>query len=63
MLSLREPERRASALGAGRDKILTPPQPGEAFDNELIAFAYAGQGLNVELIETDKKAALLPRKN
>ena len=44
-------------------RILTPPQPGEAFDNELIAFAYAGQGLNVELIETDKKAALLPRKN
>jgi len=43
-------------------RILTPPQPGEAFDNEPIAFAFAGQGLNVELIATDKKAALLPRK-
>ncbi len=41
--------------------ILTAPEPGEAFDNEPIAFVYAGQGLNVELIETDKKAALLPR--
>ena len=43
--------------------ILTAPQPGEAFENERIAFVYAGQGLNVELIETEKKAALLPRRN
>lgn len=41
--------------------VVTAPQPGEAFDNEPIAFVYAGQGLNVELIESDKKAALLPR--
>ena len=44
-------------------RILTPPEPGEAFDNEPIAFAYAGNGLNVELIGTDRKAALLPRKS
>ena len=39
--------------------VLAAPQPGEAFDNEPIAFVYAGQGLNVELIATDRKAALL----
>lgn len=36
-------------------RILAPPAPGEAFDDELIAFAYAGFGLNVELIDTDKR--------
>jgi methylmalonyl-CoA/ethylmalonyl-CoA epimerase len=41
-------------------RVLIAPQPGEAFENELIAFAYAGQGLNVELIETCTKAGLLP---
>jgi methylmalonyl-CoA/ethylmalonyl-CoA epimerase len=41
-------------------RILAPPQPGEAFENAPIAFAYAGQGLNVELIDTEKKAGLLP---
>ena len=33
---------------------------GEAFENEDIAFVWAGQGLNIELIETDKKSRLLP---
>ncbi|MBD3347192.1 MAG: hypothetical protein GF401_19230 [Chitinivibrionales bacterium] len=37
-------------------RVLTDPQPGEAFDNEKIAFIYAGQGLNIELIDTEKKA-------
>lgn len=37
-------------------RVLAPPQPGEAFENERIAFVFAGQGLNIELIETDKKA-------
>ncbi len=37
-------------------RVLAEPQPGEAFENENIAFLYAKQGLNVELIETDKKA-------
>ncbi len=36
--------------------ILANPQPGEAFDNENIAFLYAKQGLNIELIDTDKKS-------
>ena len=37
-------------------RLLTPPQPGEAFENENIAFIYAKHGLNIELIETDLKA-------
>ena len=37
-------------------RILTWPQPGEAFENENIAFIFAKHGLNIELIETDIKA-------
>ena len=37
-------------------RILADPQPGEAFEDENIAFLYAKQGLNVELIDTDKRA-------
>jgi methylmalonyl-CoA/ethylmalonyl-CoA epimerase len=37
-------------------RILAAPQPGEAFENENIAFFYATQGLNIELIDTDKRA-------
>ena len=40
-------------------RVLSEPQPGEAFDNEKIAFIYAKQGLNIELIETEKKAKLI----
>jgi methylmalonyl-CoA/ethylmalonyl-CoA epimerase len=36
--------------------LLVPPQPGEAFDNENIAFLLTRFGVNIELIETDKKA-------
>ncbi len=38
---------------------LVPPQPGEAFNNHDIAFLKARYGLNIELIDTDEKAALL----
>jgi methylmalonyl-CoA/ethylmalonyl-CoA epimerase len=37
-------------------KILVPPQPGEAFENENIAFIYTNQGQTVEMIDTEKKA-------
>ena len=47
---------RLSELGL---RILSDPQPGEAFENENIAFVYAKQGLNIELISTDKKARRL----
>ena len=44
---------RLNALGA---HTLSPPQPGEAFENEDIAFVFCKMGLNIELIETDKRA-------
>ena len=37
-------------------RILADPQPGEAFENEKIAFLYGKYGLNIELIDTDKRA-------
>jgi methylmalonyl-CoA/ethylmalonyl-CoA epimerase len=40
-------------------RTIAQPQPGEAFKNEKIAFLYGKQGLNIELIETDKKAYLI----
>ena len=36
-------------------RVLAPPAPGEAFDDGLIAFGFAGCGLNVELIDTDRR--------
>ena len=39
---------------------LVPPQPGEAFDNKYIAFFLAKNRINFELIDTDKKANILP---
>lgn len=55
--SVSEEVARLAAMGL---RTLTPPQPGEAFDDEPIAFVYAGEGLNVELIDTDRRAGLLP---
>ena len=40
-------------------RVLAQPQPGEAFENENIAFVFAKQGLNLELIDTDKRAKIL----
>jgi len=40
-------------------RIITQPQPGEAFDNENIAFVFAKQGLNIEVIDTEKKAGII----
>ena len=40
-------------------RVLAAPQPGEAFAGEEIAFLFCKNGLNVELIETDKKARLI----
>ena len=46
---------------AGRGlKTLVPPQPGEAFNNHNIAFMLGKYGLNIELIDTDEKASLIP---
>ena len=39
--------------------LLVPPQEGEAFNNNKIAFLLARYGLNIELIDTDDKAEML----
>ncbi|MBL3591552.1 MAG: VOC family protein [gamma proteobacterium endosymbiont of Lamellibrachia anaximandri] len=35
--------------------VTLPPEKGEAFCNELISFLYLGSGLNIELIDTNKR--------
>ena len=37
-------------------RLITAPEPGEAFGDELIAFLFGQNGLNIELIDTGKKA-------
>lgn len=45
----------------GGARLITEPQPGEAFGDNLIAFLYLGFGLNVEVIDTDERSApILP---
>jgi methylmalonyl-CoA/ethylmalonyl-CoA epimerase len=51
---------RLSAMGM---KVLVKPQPGEAFENEKIAFVFNKQGLNIELIDTDKRTGMLNRQD
>ena len=36
-------------------RVLVPPQPGEAFKNHDIAFLFADNSLNIELIDTTEK--------
>lgn len=41
---------------AGRGaRILVPPQPGEAFEDHLIAFVFLGGVLNAELLDTEER--------
>jgi methylmalonyl-CoA/ethylmalonyl-CoA epimerase len=40
-------------------RLLVPPQPGEAFANHDIAFFWAKNRINFELIDTDEKAGLI----
>lgn len=40
-------------------RVLAAPQPGEAFDDHLIAFLYLGLGLNVEVIDTETRRGLI----
>jgi methylmalonyl-CoA/ethylmalonyl-CoA epimerase len=44
-------------------RVITPPQPGEAFDDHLIAFLYAGFGLNIEVIDTDRRRGVIPERS
>lgn len=55
-----ELNRELDRLGALGLRVLVQPQPGEAFDNEEIAFLFDNPALNIELIATDKRAGLLP---
>jgi len=41
-------------------RVLARPEPGEAFDDGLIAFGYAGFGLNIELIDTARRRNAIP---
>ncbi len=50
---------RLTALGL---RVLVAPQPGEAFDNENIAFIFANQGINIELVDTDKRAGIIKKE-
>jgi methylmalonyl-CoA/ethylmalonyl-CoA epimerase len=38
---------------------LVTPQPGEAFNNNNIAFMLGKYGMNIELIDTDEKAGMI----
>ena len=40
-------------------RVITKPQPGEAFENEDIAFLFGKNGLNIELVDTDKRAGVI----
>jgi methylmalonyl-CoA/ethylmalonyl-CoA epimerase len=43
-------------LQAKGARLLVAPQPGEAFNDREIAFLFAGNNLNIELIDTTEKA-------
>ena len=43
----------------GGARLIAEPEPGEAFDDHLIAFLYLGFGLNIEVIDTDSRRAEL----
>jgi len=46
-------------LAARGARVIAAPQPGEAFDDHLIAFLYVGLGLNVEVIDTEQRRSRL----
>ena len=48
--------KKTSELKDSGLRLIAEPQPGEAFENEKIAFFYSKDGVNIELIDTDKRA-------
>jgi methylmalonyl-CoA/ethylmalonyl-CoA epimerase len=48
-------EQVCAELSAQGVRIISPPAPGEAFNDRLIAFCYLGLGLNIEIIDTDER--------
>jgi methylmalonyl-CoA/ethylmalonyl-CoA epimerase len=53
-------EMQIPILEAQEAKFLVPPQPGEAFKNNDIAFFLTRNNLNVELIDTEEKQGWRP---
>ena len=49
-------ETEVARLASMGMRVVAPPEPGEAFDNEPIAFIYAGGGLSIELIDTERRS-------
>lgn len=39
-------------------RCIVKPEPGEAFENNNIAFLFTGNNLNIELIDTKKKVTI-----
>jgi methylmalonyl-CoA/ethylmalonyl-CoA epimerase len=54
-------ENTMAELNAKGLLTLAAPQPGEAFNNHSIAFLLAKYGMNIELIDTEERASLIPR--
>lgn len=54
-------EGAVEALRQAGARVLNEPAPGEAFDEEPIAFLFAA-GLNVELVSTDKRRSRIESK-
>jgi methylmalonyl-CoA/ethylmalonyl-CoA epimerase len=54
-------DNKLEELGGFGFRVLAGPEPGEAFENENIAFVYATQGLNIELIDTEKRTGMINR--
>jgi methylmalonyl-CoA/ethylmalonyl-CoA epimerase len=48
-------EAACAELSARGARVIAAPQPGEAFDDQLIAFVYLGLGLSAEIIDTDRR--------
>jgi methylmalonyl-CoA/ethylmalonyl-CoA epimerase len=44
-------------------RLLTPPEPGEAFNSNQIAFMLARYGMNIELIDTEEKSKMIIHKD
>ena len=51
---------QVAALKENGARLLVAPEPGEAFDNRSIAFLWAENNLNFEVIDTDEKVGMLP---
>lgn len=48
-------ETSTAEIEARGARIVARPEPGEAFDDGLIAFALLGSGLRIELVDTDAR--------